>query len=52
MMIRNETEVYLSFKKTDQRKWRDLTQKVNAVIRDIQADDVAQINKLAMAAAL
>ena len=32
-LIRNETEEYLSFKKVDQKKLRDVTKKVNAVIR-------------------
>ena len=52
LMIRNETEEYLLFKKVDQRKMRDVTKKVNAVIRHIETDDVTQTNKLAMAAAL
>ena len=52
LMIRNETEEYLLFKKVDQRKLRDVTKKVNAVIRHIETDDVTQTNKLAMAAAL
>ena len=52
LIIRNETEVYLPFKKVDQRKLRDVTKKVNAVIRHIETDDVTQTNKLAMAAAL
>ena len=51
LIIRNETEVYLPFKKVDQRKLRDVTKKVNAVIRHIETDDVTQTNKLAMAAA-
>ena len=50
--IRNETEEYLPFKKVDQRKLRDITKKVNAVIRHIETDDVAQTHKLAMEAAL
>ena len=33
LMIKNETEEYLPFKKVDQRKLRDVTKKVNAVIR-------------------
>ena len=32
-MIKNETEENLPFKKVDQRKLRDVTKKVNAVIR-------------------
>ena len=51
LMIRNETKVYLPFKKVDQRKLKDVTKKVNAVIRHIETDDVTQTNKLAMAAA-
>ena len=50
--LRNETEEYLPFKKVVQRKLRDVTKKVNAVIRHIETDDVTQTNKLAMAAAL
>ena len=52
LMIRNETEEYLPFKKVVQRKLRDVTKKVNAVIRHFETDDVTQTNKLAMAAAL
>ena len=52
LMINNETEEYLPFKKVDQRKLRDVTKKVNAVIRHIVTDDVTEINKLAMAAVL
>ena len=33
LMIKNETEECLPFKKVDQRKLRDVTKKVNAVIR-------------------
>ena len=36
LMIRNEREEYLPFKKVDQRKLRDVTRKVNAVIRHIE----------------
>ena len=36
----------------DQRKLRDTTKKVNAVIKHIETDDTIQTNKLAMAAAL
>ena len=52
LMIRNETVENLPFKKVNQRKLRDVTKKVNAVIRHIETDDVTQTNKLAMAAAL
>ena len=52
LMIRNKTEEYLPFKKVDQRKLRDITKKVNAVIRHIETDDVAQTNKRAKATAL
>ena len=52
LMISNETEEYQHFKKVDQRKLRDATQKVNAVIRHTETDDVTQTNKLTMAAAL
>ena len=52
LMIRNEAEEYLPFKKVDQRKLRYVTKKVNTVIRHIETDDVTQTNKLAMAAAL
>ena len=40
LMIRNETEEYLPFKKVDQRKLIDVTKKVNAAIRHIETDDV------------
>ena len=46
LMIRNEAEEYLPFKKVDQRKLRDVTKKVNAVIRHIETDDVTQTNLL------
>ena len=52
LMIRNKTQEYLPFKKVDQRKLRDITKKVNAVIGHIETDDVAQTNKRAKAAAL
>ena len=42
--------LYLPFKKVDLRKLRDVTEKVNTVIGDIETDDVT--HKLAMAAAL
>ena len=51
LMIRNETEEYLPFKKVDQRKLRDVTKKVNAVMRHSETNDLTQTNKLAMAAA-
>ena len=51
-MINNETEEYLPFKKVDQRKLRDVTKKVNTVIRHLVTDDLTQINKLTMAAVL
>ena len=51
LMIRNEVEEYLSFKKVDPTKLRDVANKANAVIRHIETDDVTQTNKLAMAAA-
>ena len=52
LMISNETEEHLPFKKVDQRKLRDVTKKVNALARHIKTDDVTQTNKLAMAAAI
>ena len=45
LMIRNETEQYLPFKKVDQRKLRDITKKVNVVIRHTETDHVPQTNK-------
>ena len=51
-MIRNETEEYLPFKKVDQKKLRDVTKKVNAVIKHIKIDVVTETNKTAMALAL
>ena len=44
LMIRNETEEYLPFKKVDQRKLRNVTKKVNAVIRHTETDDITQTN--------
>ena len=41
-LIRNETEEYLPFKKVDQRKLRDVTKQVNAVIRNIETDDATR----------
>ena len=46
LMIKNETEDYLPFKKVDQRRLSDVTKKVNAVIRHIEKDDVTQTNLL------
>ena len=42
LMVRNETEEYLPFKKVDQRKPRDVTKKAvpNAVIRHIETNYV------------
>ena len=51
-MIRNETEEYLPFKKVDQKKLRDVTKKVNVVIRHIEREGAAQTNTLAKAVAL
>ena len=51
LMIRNEAEEYLPFKKVDQRKLRDVTKKVNGVMGHIETDDVTQTNKLTMVAA-
>ena len=51
-MIRNETEESPLFKNVDQRKLRDLTKKVNVVIKHIEKDDVTHTDKLAMAIAL
>ena len=52
LMIRDETEECLHFKKVDQRKMKDVTENVNAVIRYTETDDVTQTNKHTMAAAL
>ena len=51
-MISNQREEYLPFKKADQRKLRDVTKKMNAVITHNETDDVTETNKLAMTAAL
>ena len=51
LMIRNETEEYLPFKKVDQKKLKDVTKKVNAVIKHIKIDGVTQTNKTGMALA-
>ena len=51
-MINNETEEYPPFKKVDQRKLRDVTKRVNLVLRHIETDDVTQTNKLAIAATI
>ena len=52
LMIRNEKDGYLPFKKVYLRKLRDVTQKVSAVIRHIETGDIAQTNKIVIAAAL
>ena len=52
LVIRNETEEHLLFKKVDQRKLRDVTKKVNAVIKHTETDDITQTKKLAMVADL
>ena len=52
LMIRDEMEEYVHFKKVDQRKMKDVTENVNAVIRHTETDDVTQTNKHTMAAAL
>ena len=52
LMIRNETEEYLPLKKVSQRKLKDETKKVNELLRQTGTDDITQINKLALAAAL
>ena len=49
---RVKIEECLPFKKVDQRKLKDVTKKVNAVIKNIERDYITQTNKLAMAAAL
>ena len=46
LMIKNETEDYLLFKKLDQRRLSDVNKKVNAVISHIEKDDVTQTNLL------
>ena len=48
LIIRNETEEYLLFKKVGQRQLRDVTKKVNADKRHIETDDIIKRNKLAM----
>ena len=50
-LISNETDESLLFKKIDQRKFRDVTKKVNAVMKHIETD-VTETDKLAMAPAL
>ena len=45
LITKNETEEYLLFKKVDQRKLRDVTEKVNAVIKHTETDDITQTNK-------
>ena len=39
-IIQNETEEYLPFKKVDQWKLSDVTKKVNAVMKNIETDDI------------
>ena len=39
LIVRNEIEEYLPFKKVDRGKLRDVTKKVNAVIIHIETDD-------------
>ena len=51
LMIRHETEEQLPFKKVDQRKLKDVTKKMNAVIIHIEID-ITQTKKIAMTAAL
>ena len=51
LMIRHETEQQLPFKKVDQRKLKDVTKKMNAVIIHIEID-ITQTKKIAMTAAL
>ena len=48
LITRNETDEYLPFKKLDHRKLRDVTKKVNAVIRYIE-NRCCNSNKLVMA---
>ena len=50
--IPNETKEYPPFKKVDPGKLRDVTKKVNAVVRYIETDNLTQTNTLALAAAL
>ena len=45
LITKNETEEYLLFKKVDQRKLRDVTEKVNAVIKHTETDDITQTKK-------
>ena len=52
LIIRNGTKEYLPFNNVDQGKLRDVTKKVNELIRHIETDGVTQSNKLAMAAGL
>ena len=49
LVITDETEEYLPFKKVGWRKLIDITKKVIAVIRHIEADDITQTKKLAIA---
>ena len=48
----NNHNSHLPFQKVGQRKLRDVTKKVKAVIRYIEMEDVTQTNKLAMTATL
>ena len=50
--ICNERKEYPLFKKVDPRKLRDVTKKVNAVVRHIETDNLTQTNKIALVAAL
>ena len=45
-LISKRTEEYLPFRIVDQRKLRDVTKKVNTVIRHIETDDVTSTNLL------
>ena len=51
-MTRNERQECLPFKKADQRNLRDVTKKLNGVIRHIETDNGTQTNKHAIAATL
>ena len=46
MIVSNETEEYQTFEIVDQRKLRDVTKKVDAVIRHVETDDVTQSSPL------
>ena len=45
VIIRNGTKEYLPFNNVDQGELRDVTKKVNELIRHIETDDVTQTNK-------